>query len=74
VNLVDNMVKLGSLYRGSGMPLHPGTGGPSDVHSVRERLEFNQKVQEQRLLAEERRDWDRVSPDRGQLQVSLRLC
>jgi hypothetical protein len=70
VNLVDNMVKLGSLYRGSGMSLHHAHGGPSDVHSVRERLEFNQKVQEQRLLAEERRDWDRVSPDRGQLQAS----
>ena len=63
------MVKLGSLYRGSSMPLHPGAGGPGDIHSVRERLEFNQKVQEQRLLAEERRDWDRVSPDKGQLQV-----
>jgi hypothetical protein len=74
VNLVDNMVKLGSLYRGSGVPLRSGTGGPSDVHSVRERLEFNQKVQEQRLLAEERRDWDRVSPDRGQLQASSRVC
>jgi hypothetical protein len=70
VNLVDNMVKLGSLYRGSGMSLHSGTGRPGDVHVVRERLEFNQKVQEQRLLAEERRDWDRVSPDRGQLQVN----
>ncbi|GFG38455.1 hypothetical protein Cfor_11205, partial [Coptotermes formosanus] len=70
VNLVDNMVKLGSLYRGSGVSLHRGHGGPSDIHSVRERLEFNQKVQEQRLLAEERRDWDRVSPDRGQLQAS----
>ncbi|PSN50057.1 hypothetical protein C0J52_04229 [Blattella germanica] len=71
VNLVDNMVKLGSLYRGTSMPLHPGTGGPGDIHSVRERLEFNQKVQEQRLLAEERRDWDRVSPDRGQLQAKV---
>lgn len=70
VNLVDNMVKLGSLYRGSGMSLQRGLGGPIDVHGFRERLEFNQKVQEQRLLAEERRDWDRVSPDRGQLQAS----
>lgn len=74
VNLVDNMVKLGSLYRGSGMSLHSGTGRPGDVDTVRERLEFNQKVQEQRLLAEERRDWDRVSPDRGQLQVNTGAC
>ncbi|PNF20975.1 hypothetical protein B7P43_G09509 [Cryptotermes secundus] len=71
VNLVDNMVKLGSLYRGSGVSLHSRTGGPGDVHNVRERLEFNQKVQEQRLLAEERRDWDRVSPDRRQLQAKV---
>ncbi|XP_049837019.1 uncharacterized protein LOC126281829, partial [Schistocerca gregaria] len=56
VNLVDNMVKLGSLYRGP---------------SARERLEFNQKVQEKRLLAEERRDWDRLSPDRTQLQAKV---
>jgi hypothetical protein len=73
VNLVDNMVKLGSLYRGSSMSLHHGHGGHGDLHGVRERLEFNQKVQEQRLLAEERRDWDRVSPDRGQLQVSTEV-
>jgi hypothetical protein len=56
------------------MSLHSGTGRPGDVHNVRERLEFNQKVQEQRLLAEERRDWDRVSPDRGQLQVNTGAC
>ncbi|CAG2062291.1 unnamed protein product, partial [Timema podura] len=69
VNLVDNMVKLGSLYRGGGAPLQSG----GEVPSVRERLEFNQKVQEQRLLAQEKRDWDRLSPDQGQLQVSERI-
>lgn len=72
VNLVDNMVKLGSLYR-NGTPTS-GVLGSSSMHSLsgipsRERLEFNYKVQEQRLLAEERRDWDRLSPDYGQLQV-----
>ena len=72
VNLVDNMVKLGSLYR-NGTPTS-GMLGSSSIQSlsgipVRERLEFNYKVQEQRLLAEERRDWDRLSPDYGQLQV-----
>ncbi len=72
VNLVDNMVKLGSLYH-NGTP-SSGLMGSSSMQTlsgvpVRERLEFNYKVQEQRLLAEERRDWDRLSPDYGQLQV-----
>ncbi|XP_068993141.1 serine/arginine repetitive matrix protein 2 isoform X1 [Neodiprion pinetum] len=78
VNLVDNMVKLGSLYnRGT---TTNGTGGVSSsrhdlvqekTREVRDRLEFNQRVQEQRLLAEERRDWDRLSPDHGQLQAKV---
>ena len=78
VNLVDNMVKLGSLYNcnrtegansltGSRYDLLPS----ESTREHRDRLEFNQRVQEQRLLAEERRDWDRLSPDQGQLQVSL---
>lgn len=66
VNLVDNMVKLGSLYR-VGAPL-PQASGPL----LRDRLEFNHQVQERRLLAEERRDWDRLSPDHNQLQVPTR--
>ncbi|KAE8737986.1 hypothetical protein FOCC_FOCC016543 [Frankliniella occidentalis] len=74
VNLVDNMVKLGSLYR-NGTP-KSGLMGSSSTQTlsgvpVRERLEFNYKVQEQRLLAEERRDWDRFSPDYGQLQAKV---
>ncbi|XP_054264753.1 uncharacterized protein LOC128987765 isoform X2 [Macrosteles quadrilineatus] len=64
VNLVDNMVKLGSLYR-AGAPL-PG-GGPL----LRDRLEFNHQVQERRLLAEERRDWERLSPDHNKLQAKV---
>lgn len=63
VNLVDNMVKLGSLYR-----------SPNDqtVSSyVRNRLEFNQQMQEKRLLAEERRDWNRLSPNHMKLQAKV---
>lgn len=56
VNLVDNMVKLGSLYR----------GGPAA-----DRLEFNQLQQEKRLLAEERRDWNRLSPNHLKLQAKV---
>lgn len=72
------MVKLGSLYNRN----TANGGGATNVarHDLmhenardhRDRLEFNQRVQEQRLLAEERRDWDRLSPDHGQLQVSRR--
>lgn len=69
VNLVDNMVKLGSLYRGNNH-VYNGNVGLDHSLNVREKLEFNQKVQEERLLAEERRDWDRLSPDHNQLQVS----
>ncbi|KRT79555.1 Pleckstrin homology domain containing protein [Oryctes borbonicus] len=63
VNLVDNMVKLGSLYR-----------GPNDRNVnpyVRDRLEFNQQIQERRLLAEERRDWNRLNPNHTQLQEKV---
>jgi len=74
VNLVDNMVKLGSLYnRNTANGTSNVSGSRHDLHENardhRDRLEFNQRVQEQRLLAEERRDWDRLSPDHGQLQV-----
>ncbi|CAB0019385.1 unnamed protein product [Nesidiocoris tenuis] len=56
VNLVDNMVKLGSLYQ----------SGPQSIPP--EKLEFNHKVQEQRLLAEEQKDWERVRADHQDLQ------
>ncbi|KAG8321060.1 Pleckstrin y domain-containing A member 5 [Homalodisca vitripennis] len=68
VNLVDNMVKLGSLYR-VGAPL-PGAS-PTTAPLLRDRLEFNHQVQERRLLAEERRDWERLSPDHNQLQAKV---
>nr|XP_033196497.1 uncharacterized protein LOC117160127 isoform X7 [Bombus vancouverensis nearcticus]XP_033196498.1 uncharacterized protein LOC117160127 isoform X7 [Bombus vancouverensis nearcticus]XP_033196499.1 uncharacterized protein LOC117160127 isoform X7 [Bombus vancouverensis nearcticus] len=75
VNLVDNMVKLGSLYnRNTANGTNIFSGSRHDLahdNSRDHRLEFNQKVQEQRLLAEERRDWDRLSPDHGQLQAKV---
>lgn len=69
------MVKLGSLYnRNTANGTSNVSGSRHDLmhenaRDHRDRLEFNQRVQEQRLLAEERRDWDRLSPDHGQLQV-----
>ncbi|KYN03304.1 hypothetical protein ALC62_05854 [Cyphomyrmex costatus] len=76
VNLVDNMVKLGSLYnRNTANGTSSVSGSRHDLHENardhRDRLEFNQRIQEQRLLAEERRDWDRLSPDHGQLQAKV---
>ena len=63
VNLVDNMVKLGSLYRGKNRPY------PNETTTL-DRLEFNQRMQEKRLLQEEQKQWDRTSPNQGELQVS----
>ncbi|CAH1133639.1 unnamed protein product [Ceutorhynchus assimilis] len=65
VNLVDNMVKLGTLYR------NPNERSDIARH-IRERLEFNQQVQERRLLAEEKRDWNRIEPSHLQLQEKVR--
>ncbi|XP_015116086.1 uncharacterized protein LOC107040490 isoform X2 [Diachasma alloeum] len=77
VNLVDNMVKLGTLYNRNGV--NGSVAGSrqelmqmQDVtREQRERLEFNQRVQEQKILVEERRDWARLSPDHGQLQAKV---
>ncbi|XP_048517102.1 uncharacterized protein LOC109541025 [Dendroctonus ponderosae] len=65
VNLVDNMVKLGSLYR------NPNERTDIARH-IREKLEFNQYVQERRLLADEKRDWNRIEPSHVQLQQKVR--
>ncbi|XP_055679104.1 uncharacterized protein LOC129787495 isoform X15 [Lutzomyia longipalpis] len=67
VNLVDNMVKLGSLYRGpTNVNRHVG-----NESVTLDRLEFNQRVQERRLLQEERRHWDRLSPNHTELQSKV---
>lgn len=71
VNLVDNMVKLGSLYRnGSARNIHQQQQPTAETLTL-DRLEFNQRVQERRLLQEERKHWDRLSPNHTQLQVKF---
>lgn len=57
------MVKLGSLYK------FPKETIENTV--MKNRLEFNQQVQERRLLAEERRDWNRSSPNHDELQAKV---
>ncbi|CAG9816546.1 unnamed protein product [Phaedon cochleariae] len=64
VNLVDNMVKLGSLYRVPNDRANPSPG-------IRDRLEFNQQIQERRMLAEEKRDWNRLKPNHFHLQEKV---
>lgn len=66
VNLVDNMVKLGSLYRG-------GSRYPTNETTTLDRLEFNQRMQERRLIQEEQRQWERMSPNQSELQVSFKV-
>ncbi|XP_072402943.1 uncharacterized protein kmr isoform X2 [Diabrotica undecimpunctata] len=64
VNLVDNMVKLGSLYR-----------TPQDksmvMPQIRDRLEFNQQIQERRLLADQKREWNRLNSNHHQFQEKV---
>ncbi|XP_070507021.1 uncharacterized protein kmr isoform X12 [Chironomus tepperi] len=64
VNLVDNMVKLGSLYRGGNQRY------PNETTTL-DRLEFNQRIQERRLMQEEQRQWERMSPNQTELQTKV---
>ncbi|XP_052895792.1 uncharacterized protein LOC128302981 [Anopheles moucheti] len=68
INLVDNMVKLGSLYRG---PIGGKKQLQSPESATLDRLEFNQRMQERRLLQEEQRQWDRTSPNHVELQSKV---
>lgn len=69
VNLVDNMVKLGSLYRNGSS--HNVRQIPTSESFTLDRLEFNQKMQERRLIQEEQKHWDRLSPNHAELQVFI---
>ncbi|KAM8705207.1 hypothetical protein ACLKA7_009634 [Drosophila subpalustris] len=64
VNLVDNMVKLGSLYRNDAN----GRAQPATL----DRMEFNQRMQERQMLQEEQKQWDRLSPNQAELQAKVR--
>lgn len=85
VSLVDNMVKLGSLYRnGSAVTPQTPTGGQQHHQSnmqgpaesvTLDRLEFNQRLQERRQLHDEQKHWDRISPNQNAMEVSaLHIC
>ncbi|XP_068152149.1 uncharacterized protein kmr isoform X4 [Drosophila tropicalis] len=63
VNLVDNMVKLGSLYRNDAN----GRAQPATL----DRLEFNQRMQERQMMQEEQKQWERLSPNQSELQAKV---
>uniref|UniRef100_T1JE23 PH domain-containing protein n=1 Tax=Strigamia maritima TaxID=126957 RepID=T1JE23_STRMM len=76
VNLVDNMVKLGSWYGGSDQALttqYQITNLPyPDYYSPpKKMIEFTRKLQEQRLLDEEQSEWNELVPDQVNLQNKL---
>lgn len=83
VNLVDNMVKLGSLYRnGTASAAQTPTsaavyrqlqhqqhhGHPGETVTL-DRLEFNQRMQERRQLHDEQKHWDSIEPNQSVMQV-----
>lgn len=67
VNLVDNMVKLGSLYRNNDSS---STASRLNDPAALERYEFNQRLQEKRMLAEEEKQFERQHASQQELQVS----
>lgn len=67
VNLVDNMVKLGALYRTGSMQWNRST---MNSMSGIDQLHLNQQIQEQKFLLDERREWDKLSPRQIELHVS----
>lgn len=66
VNLVDNMVKLGALYRTESNRYNVNTVSSCDNIN---RLHTNQRIQEQRSVADDRQRWIKVNPHQIELNV-----
>lgn len=69
VNLVDNMVKLGSLYRAGSIQW--------DTNSINsganmQRLRVNQKELERRLQLDDQKQWNKFDPTQIELQVKIK--
>ncbi|CAG0896530.1 unnamed protein product [Darwinula stevensoni] len=66
IHLVDNMVKLGSIY-GEG-----GQGGRMRApEEIQEKLDFNHWIQERRMVAQDRKQWEKESPDQQELEAKI---
>lgn len=73
INLVDNMVKLGALYRTGNAPLrnHMNLSMSNMTAIDNNRLEFNHRVQERQLVQNDRRIWNQLNPNQEELQVNM---
>lgn len=69
MNLVDNMVKLGSLYRAGSMQWD--TNSMSSGMNL-QRLRVNQKELERRLQMDDQKQWNKFDSNQIELQVSGR--
>lgn len=71
MNLVDNMVKLGSLYRAGSMQWD--TNSMSSGMNL-QRLRVNQKDLERRLQMDDQKHWNKFDSNQIELQVSEKKC
>lgn len=69
MNLVDNMVKLGSLYRAGSMQWD--TNSMSSGINL-QRLRVNQKELERRLQMDDQKQWNKFDSNQIELQVSYK--
>lgn len=67
VNLVDNMVKLGALYRTGSLQRISSTMSSKDDFN---RLHANQRNQEHQLIAEDQNEWNKFNSRQNELHVS----
>lgn len=70
MNLVDNMVKLGSLYRAGSMQWD--TNSMSSGINL-QRLRVNQKDLERRLQMDDQKQWNKFDSNQIELQVSYKM-
>ncbi|ROT65661.1 putative protein Daple-like isoform X4 [Penaeus vannamei] len=75
INLVDNMVKLGSLYRGGDSRLsaprdsqRPRSYYPADGYDS---LQFSRRIQERRIVAEDMQEYELAAADQADLEEML---
>lgn len=69
INLVDNMVKLGSLYRVGSMQWMADS---ENAGGNMERLRLNQNELERRLQMDDERQWNMYNP--SQVELHVRTC
>lgn len=67
VNLVDNMVKLGSLYRAGSMQWDSNSMSSG---MTLQRLRVNQKELERQLQLDDQKQWNKFDPTQIELNVS----